>query len=319
MRVVIAPRMHIWPEVFPEQVDYLRTAGISEITVVTDRETLLREVRNADILVGEMDEEIFEHAGRLRWVHALSSGVDSFLFPDFIESDIVLTSEKGLVGPHLADHAFGLLLALTRSIAWSARERSWDTRFPMRKVNRELTGLTAGIVGLGGTGTAVATRAAAFGMRCIAVDPDVTQLPETVQRIQKPDRLLDVAAQSDVLFVCCPKTSETIGLIDAAVFDAMPAGSYVVNVTRGGIIDEDALIAALRSGHLAGAGLDVTAQEPLPDDHALWTVDNVVITPHTAGASQHRVDRIIERVYRNLGHIQRDEPLEGVVDKRKGY
>jgi D-2-hydroxyacid dehydrogenase (NADP+) len=321
MRVVIMPRTHIWPEVLPHQVERLKRAGVEDIIVVTDRESLLREVRTADALVGEMDPEILEHAGQLKWVQALASGVDAFLFEEFIESEIVLTSEKGLVGPHLADHAFALLLSLTRMIPQAARQRNWDNdmRMKMRMGNRELTGKTAALIGLGGTGTAVASRAAAFGLRCLAVDPDVTEGPEYVETIVKPNQLLDVARESDIIFVCCPKTSETANLIGQSVFDAMKPDGYVINVTRGGIIDEHALMSALDSGKLAGAGLDVASEEPLPDNHPLWRYENVLITPHTAGASQHRVERILERVFTNIERFQRGEPLEGVIDKQKGY
>ncbi len=321
MRVVIMPRTHIWPEVLPHQLKRLKRAGIEDIVVVTDRESLLREVRTADALVGEMDPEILEHAGQLKWVQALASGVDAFLFDAFIESDIVLTSEKGLVGEHLGDHAFALLLGLTRMIPQASRQRNWDgaMRMRMRMENRELSGKTAAIIGLGGTGVSVARRASAFGLRCLAVDPDVTSGPSHVERIVTPDKLLDVAAESDIIFVCCPKTAETTNLIGRDVFDAMPSDGYVINVTRGGIIDETALMEALDSGKLAGAGLDVVSEEPLPDDNPLWKYDNVLITPHTAGASQFRVDRILERVFTNMERFQRDEPLEGVIDKRKGY
>src|SRR5690554_1458500 len=218
---------------------------------------------------------MFEHAGQLRWVQSLSSGVDSMLFPAFVESDVILTSEKSLVGPHLADHAFGLLLALTRSIAWAARQRRWDNRLPMRRASRELSRLTAGIVGFGGTGSEVARRAHGFGMRILAIDPDVTERPDYVEALSQPERLIEMASNADVLFVCCPLTRDTYHLIDGDVFDAMPERSYVINVTRGPIIDLEALMAALDSGKLAGAGLDVTEPEPLPDDSPLWGYDNV--------------------------------------------
>jgi phosphoglycerate dehydrogenase-like enzyme len=319
MKILLMPRENIWPVILPEQVERIKAAGVENIVVAEDRESVLREVRDADVLIGEIDPEILEHAGRLRWMQSLSSGVDQFMFPEFIESDIVLTAEKGLVGPHLADHAFGLLLALTRSIAWAARQRTWENRGPMRRNNRELTGLTVGIIGLGGTGVAVAKRAEAFGMRCLAVDPDVTEAPAMVEKLVTPDRLLEIAAECDVIIVCCPRTKETLGIIGSAVFDAMRPGGYVVSVTRGGIIDEAALMAALDSGKLAGAGLDVASAEPLPSDNPLWGYDNVMITPHTAGASQHRIPRIIERVMTNIERFQRGEELEGVVDKNKGY
>jgi D-3-phosphoglycerate dehydrogenase len=241
------------------------------------------------------------------------------LFPAFVDSDIVLTSEKGLVGEHLADHAFGLLLSLTRSIAWAARQRRWDNRLPMRRANRELSRMTAGIIGLGGTGVAVARRAQAFGMRSIAVDPDVTERPEFVQALSPPERLLEMAGTSDVLFVCCPLTQATYHLVDDEVLGAMPPGGYLINVTRGPIVDQEALLNALERGTLAGAGLDVTEVEPFPDDSPLWNYDNVVITPHTAGASQFRVGRIQRRVIENIRNLATGNPLEGVIDKHQGY
>jgi D-3-phosphoglycerate dehydrogenase len=315
----LIPVEHIWPEVTEEQAARIRAAGATELVVSAERDVLLSEIRDADGLVGPIDPELFEHAGQLRWVQSLSSGVDALLFPDFVASDVILTSEKGLVGPHLADHAFGLLLSLTRSLAWAARQRRWGNRLPMRRAARELSQMTAGIIGLGGTGTSVAERAQAFGLASLAVDPVVTDRPDTVQALDPPERLIEMAGNSNVLFVCCPLTPDTYHMVDAAVFDAMPDGGYVVNVTRGPIIDPDALIEALESGKLAGAGLDVTEPEPLPDEHPLWTYDNVIISPHTAGASQHRVGRVQQRVIRNIGHLANDEPLEGVIDKLKGF
>ena len=319
MKVMMTPREHIWPAITPEQMERLKAAGASEVIVAEDHETRVREIRDCDVLIGIIDEDMLENAGRLQWMQSLSSGVDMFLFPSFVESDIVLTSEKGLVGAHLADHAFGLLLALTRSIAWATRLRRWDKRLEMRLTNRELTGMTAGLIGFGGTGIAVAARARAFGMSCLAIDPDVTDAPDYVEILGGPDKLVEMAGRSDVLFVCCPKTSETLGMVNAEVLNAMPRGSYLVNVTRGGIVDESDLVAAIESGQLTGAGLDVTAEEPLPADSPLWKYDQIVITPHTAGASQFRIGRIIDRVCTNLQHLAAGEPLEGVIDKRKGY
>ena len=319
MKIVLVPREHIWPEVTEAQRRRILDSGVESLVVTADRDEILSEVRDADALIGEIDPEILEHSGQLKWVQALSSGVDALLFPDFVDSDIVLTSEKGLVGPHLADHAFGLLLSLTRSLAWAARQRRWDNRLPMRRAARELTRMTAGIVGLGGTGTAVAKRAQAFGMRSLAIDPDVTERPDTVDALSPPERLHEMARHSDVLFICCPLTALTYHLIDRDVLAAMPDDGYVINVTRGPIVDLDALVEALEHNKLAGAGLDVTEPEPLPDEHPLWTFDNVLISPHTAGASQHRVRRLQRRVLRNIEHLARSEPLEGVIDKIKGY
>lgn len=319
VKVMLTPREHIWPEVTDEQMARLRDAGATEVVVAEDHESRVREIRDADVLIGIIDEDMLENAGQLRWMQSLSSGVDMYLFPAFVESDIVLTSEKGLVGSHLADHAFGLLLALTRSIVRADRQHQWKGRLELRLANRELTGMTAGLIGFGGTGVSVAERAQAFGMNVLAIDPDVTSAPEDIKLLGGPEKLVEMARQSDVLIVCCPKTRETLGMVNAEVLAAMPRGSYLINVTRGGIVDEDALMASIDNGHLAGAGLDVVTEEPLPDTSPLWDYDRIIITPHIAGASQFRIGRIIDRVCANLQHLGAGEPLEGVIDKRKGY
>ncbi len=319
MKIMITPREHIWPVITTEQLDRIRATGVEEIVVAGDRETQLREIRDCDALIGSIDPELFEHAGQLRWVQALTSGADAYLFPEFVESDVILTTEKGLVGPHLADHAMALLLALTRSIVTARDIRRWEERGPMRRANRELTGMTAGLIGLGGTGKATAERARAFGITCLAIDPDVTEAPEGVDLLGGPEKLIDMAARCDILFVCCPKAPGTLNMVNAEVLAALKPNGYVINVTRGGVIDEDALMAAIDSGHLFGAGLDVVAEEPLPADSPLWSYDRIIITPHIAGASQFRIGRIIERVFTNIQHFRNGEPLEGVIDKHKGY
>lgn len=319
MKVMLTPREHIWPEVTPDQMARLREAGATEVVVAGDHEARIREIRDADVLIGIIDEDMLENAGQLRWMQALSSGVDMYLFPAFVESDVILTSEKGLVGSHLADHAFGLLLALTRSIVRAAQQRAWTNRLELRLANRELTGMHAGLIGFGGTGAAVAERARAFGMNVLAIDPDVTSTPDYVDLLGGPEKLVEMARRSDVLIVCCPKTHETLGMVNAEVLGAMPRGSYLINITRGGIVDEDALMASIDNGHLTGAGLDVVGEEPLPDSSPLWNYDRIIITPHIAGASQFRIGRIIDRVCTNLKHLGAGEPLEGVIDKRKGY
>jgi phosphoglycerate dehydrogenase-like enzyme len=133
------------------------------------------------------------------------------------------------------------------------------------------------------------------------------------------DRFHDLLGASDVVVICCPLTPETRGLFNDAAFAAMKPGAYLVNVTRGPIVDADSIVRALKSGHLGAAGLDVTPIEPLPEDHELWTFPNVMITPHTAGASQYRAGRNVKRFIANLTHYRNNTPLEGEIDKTKGY
>ena len=273
------------------------------------------------MILGSVPRELFHAAPGLRWVHATSSGVDAFLYPEFLQSDVILTSEKGMVGEHLADHAFGLLLLLTRQLttAFKLGPDSWQHRPALRRQMVELSGLTMGIIGFGGTGRAMARRAHAFGMRCQAIDRDAVPPSPEVAEVQRPAFFAELLATSDVVAICCPLTPETRGMFDDKAFAHMKPSAFLVNVTRGEVVVEDALVRALQAKRLRAAALDVAPREPLPPDSALWDMDNVVMTPHTAGASQYRAARNIERFVRNLGHLRHNEPLEGVIDKQLGY
>ncbi len=275
----------------------------------------------AEVIFGFIPEPLFHAAPKLRWVHCIASGMDMFLYPDMKASPVVLTGEKGLVGGHLADTGFGLLLALTRQIATAIRlgPEAWTRREAMRMVEVELEGRTMGVVGFGGTGRAMARRAVAFGMDVIACDVVAVPPSDGVAEVWPMDRLDDLLAASDVVAVGAPLTAETRGLFDDQRFAAMKPGALFVNVTRGEIVDGDALVAALRGGRLGGAALDVAPIEPLPADHPLWTFDNVVMTPHTAGASQLRGPRNVRRFCENLRRAQTGDALLGVVDKDLGY
>lgn len=279
----------------------------------------LETARDADVIFGRITPELFERAPMLRWVQCLGAGVDGSLFDELVESDVVLTSEKGHVGPHLAEHVFALLLALTRGVARAVREKHWENRASIRAESWELTDRTLGIVGLGGTGREVAKRAAAFGMRVVAVDPEDVPAPHYVTRLWQMDGFHRLLGESDAVVICAPLTPATRGLFDGAAFAAMQRHAILVNVTRGAIVDDAALLAALGQGLIAGAGLDVTPIEPLPAGHPLWEMPNVVITPHAAGASPYRMDRAIGLFCDNLQRFHAGGELRSVIDKRKGY
>lgn len=316
------------PKVLPEYVDAVEAAAPagSSIVVASGLKDAAQYASDVEVMLGIVNKAFFATTPKLRWVHAIASGVDMFMFDEFINSDVVLTGEKGLVGGHLADTGWGLLLALTRQIHTAIRlgPDAWASRVEMRAREIELEGMTMGIHGFGGTGRAMAKRAVAFGMNVIAVDgfppPGDTDLREWgVETVWGTDRLDQLLAESDVVAVCSPLTPETDKLFNAATFDKMKPGSYIVNVTRGEVIHGDDLVTALESGQLGGAALDVAPGEPLPADHPLFSLPNVAMTPHTAGASQLRAPRNVARFVRNLGFAQRGEPFEGVVDKHLGF
>ena len=223
------------------------------------------------------------------------------------------------MGVHLADHGMALLLALTRGIHTAIRNPGWDPRWSIRDASWELVDRTMGIVGLGGTGRELARRAAAFGMRVVAVDPEEVEVPPEVEACWGMDRFHALLEQSDVVAVCAPLTAETEGLFDRSAFARMPDHALLINVTRGRIVDETALLEALEGKRIGGAGLDVVPQEPLPGDHPLWKMDNVVITPHTAGGSPNRDGRCVALFCENLRRYLDGRPLMSVIDKRKGY
>ena len=290
-----------------------------EITVPSTVEERRARLPDTEVIFGDFNQYMFAEAKSLRWLQTVGAGVDEVLFADFVNSDITLTSAKGMVGSHLADHAWALLLALTRGIHRALREKTWRSRFSIRAQSWDLGGRTLGVFGLGGTGVEVARRAQGFGMRVIALDSEQVDKPSFVEEVWPTDRFYDLLAASDIVVVCLPLTQETRGIFDSKAFGHMRRHALLINVTRGDIVDGPSLMEALETGTIAGAGLDVTPEEPLPDDNPLWTMNNVVITPHTAGGSPERIGRTVDLLCENLRRYLDKQPLIGEIDKQKGY
>jgi phosphoglycerate dehydrogenase-like enzyme len=320
-KIVFTPIATLVPALTPEQNAQILAAAGGDAVLVEARtpDRQREELPDADILFGRVPPEIFPCARRLRYYHCLGAGVDSILSPELIESDVILASEKGEVGIHLAEHAFALLLGLTRGLHTALRDPDYRLREPIRKEQRELWEQTLGIVGFGGTGRAVARRALGFGMRVVAVDVEDVPPEPGVEGIWKPDRLHDLLAISDVVVIALPLTKATHHLFTRDLFRRMQRHAILINVTRGAIVYGDDLMAALEEGLIWGAGLDVTDPEPLPTGHPLWRHPRVIVTPHTAGGSPRRAGRAIATFCENLRRLADGRPLLGVVDKRKGY
>ena len=301
-----------------EVADMLQDAPSEmEIEFLPEGAALSDHLSDVEILYGVVSEEALPHAESLQWVMQPFVGVERSMYPAFKESPVTLVNSKGLYGPQLAEHAFALLLALTRGINTQLelmREKEWKW-LPCA----EVSGMTMGVLGLGGIGRAVAQRAKAFEFNVIAVDPEPMEKPDTVDELGQLDWLPEFLSRSEVLTVCCPITPQTHKLLSHAEFDALPEGCYFINVSRGKVVDEDALTAALQSGKLAGAGLDVTYTEPCPPDNPLWTLPNVILTSHTAGASQNIAKRAMQTFLNNMHRYVNGEPLINIVDKEKGY
>jgi phosphoglycerate dehydrogenase-like enzyme len=253
----------------------------------------------------------------------MSAGVENILrvpgAEAFRNSDVVLTNNKEVQGIEIADHAFALLLYNTRRLAeyegYKQKEEYAGTPFK----GIELRGKTALIIGVGGIGTNIALRAWAFGMHVIGVDPEDKPLVPYIDRIVKPDQLDEVVPLADVVFISAPDTDKSHKMFGGKEFDMMKRNSYFIAVSRGGVYDMNGLVRALDSRRLAGAGVDVMDPEPLPKGHPLWKFDNVMITPHVAGRSDHDSERMLGTIQENIRRFTEGMPLMNVVDKQKGY
>ena len=294
--------------------------------VAAKPDQILDVIADCDAIIGlgyggARSRQIIQAGKKLRWVHSTSAGVEKIAWiPELKDSDIILTNAKIFQGPEIADHAFGLLLTLTRNLKHYNRrmDEGWERVTPDLPII-ELRGKTMLIVGLGGIGTQVAQRASAFDMRVLAVDPKDIPLMHIVERVVRPDRLHEVLPQADVVVSSVPHTAASEGMFGEQEFGLMRDGVYFVNVSRGKVVQTEALVEALRSGKVRAAGLDVTNPEPLPKDHPLWKMNNVIITPHIATVSVQSRTRLLELIRSNIERFVTGRPMLNVVDKAAGF
>ena len=319
MKIVYTPNL-IVRELTAEQRKRILAAEPRAIIVeAKDPARQRAEIVDADVLFGRVAFDIYPLAKRLQLYQSIGAGVDAALCPELINDDVPLSSEKGGVGVHLAEHAFGLLLTLTRGIHTAIRTPDYGLREAIRVDQSEIYGLTMGIVGFGGVGREVARRAVAFRMRVLGIDIEDVAPEPGVEAIWKPERMHDLLGQSDVVVIGLPLTKATRHLFTRDLFRRMKKTAILINVTRGDIVYGDDLLAAIDEGMIWGAGLDVTDPEPLPKGHALWTHPRCVVTPHTAGGSPRRADRIVDTLCENLRRLRDGRPFVALVDKQKGY
>jgi D-2-hydroxyacid dehydrogenase (NADP+) len=306
----------------PNLAKELQSVTAEAKVVAATRDNVMQEIADADAFIGGITPAEVRAAKKLKWVQSMSAGVETDLFlsggNDLRDSNIILTNNKVVQGPEIADHAFGMLLFLTRHLYEYYENRhngAWDRNFS----GIELRGKTAVVIGVGGIGTQISARAWAFGMRVIGVDPEDKPFLPFVEKIVKPDQLDEVIPQADVVFISAPHTAQSHKMMGSRQFEMMKKNSYFVAVSRGGLYDMNGLVKALDEKRLAGAGVDVTDPEPLPPGHPLWKFDNVIITPHVAGRSDHDRERMTDTIKENLKRFVAGKPLLNVVDKQKGY
>jgi phosphoglycerate dehydrogenase-like enzyme len=282
-------------------------------------EEFARQLSDAHVIFGDFSRQDLTAARQLRWVQYTAAGVEHILYPELVESPVVLTNMQRIYAPVISESAIGLMLALARGIpqySQQTRERTWKEVEGLV----EISGMTLGLVGMGGIGTQTAYRAHyGFGMQVVGVDPKPLPKPAFVAELHSLDWLPTMASQVDILMSAAPHTPLSQGMLNETIFRAMKRSAYFINVSRGKVVDTPALIRALKEGWIAGAGLDVAYKEPLPPDDPLWSAPNIVITCHTSAHSPKVADRMVTLFAENLRRYREGLPLLNVVDKKRGY
>ncbi len=286
-------------------------------------EEQLREVPDAEVQFGLITRDVFLKAKQLRWIHFIGAGFDYAVRdnPELVESDVVMTNAPKTHAIAMADHVFAMALAFAHRVPELIEDRQarrWETK-KYRGRMTELPGTTMGVLAMGEVGKAVAQRAQGFEMDVYAVDLRKMDPPFGVREVWDTGRLDDLLAISDWFVVTAPLTDATRGMIGRPQIERLKPGAYVIAVSRGGIIDEEPLVDALRSGRVAGAALDVTAQEPLPSDSPLWDMPNVLLSPHVSADSPQTWERRKQVFKENLRRYLAGAPLLNVCDKKAGF
>ncbi|HWB00435.1 MAG TPA: D-2-hydroxyacid dehydrogenase [Pirellulales bacterium] len=299
-----------------------RVAPGAEI-VDAGQDAIPEAILEADIYCGHakgrpIDWDAVVRRGRLQWIQSSAAGMDHCLAPSVVASDITVTSASGVLANQVADHTIALMGALARSLPVFFRAQ--QKREFIRRPTRDLHHNTVGIVGFGGNGRRLAEVFQAFKMRIVATDYFPIAKPEYVDVLAPPQALGELLPEIDYVVLAAPLTEQTRGMIDGAFLQRMKRGAFLVNMARGKLVDERALVAALESGQIAGAAVDVTAEEPLPAESPLWSQPNVIITPHVGGQSARRIDDMTDFFCENLRRYLAGQPLRNyIADKRLGF
>lgn len=311
-----------------QQEDTQRIAEIQarhpdvELVAVDDRDQLLDQIGDADGMLGHVTAMEFAAAEQIRWIQAGSAGVEWLWDVPTLQArdDVTVTNMRSAHAATIAEHLYAMLLSFTRALPAFAKlqEQSTWGRGWMPGMTA-IKGLTMGIVGFGNIGRAIARRAEGFEMNVLAVDAFPGEPGNGVAEVWPLSRLDEMCSQIDVLAISAPITPQTRGLIGPKQISLLRPGAYVMVMSRGNIVDEPALIEALKSGRVAAAGLDVTHEEPLSSDDPLWKAPNCIITPHISALSRLTMDLVWSIFEENLGRFKRGEPLMNVVDKKLGY
>ena len=311
--------MAMWPESYLAQV---REAfpGVTFVST-NDPATALREVADADAIFGQPGREVILAGKQLKWIQSPSAGVEwMWNTPELPQLDIVVTNMRGAHAATIAEHFFAMMLFMTRQfpvLIEGQRQRQWVR--PVEPPPVGLSGRTLGVLGLGNIGRAIAQRGKGFDMRVIAVDINEVEQPPYVDELYRLDGLQYMLSQADFQAIAIPITPESRGMIGAAQLEVMKPTAYLGIMSRGKIVDEQALIGALKENMLAGLGADVMAIEPLPEDDPLWDAPRTILSPHMSGQSEQTSTRATDILKENLRRFLAGEELYNTVVKARGY
>ena len=307
--------------VSPKHIDQIAATAPGAQVVDAAQEHVAKELFAADLFCGHakvpIDWDGIVSQGRLKWIQSSAAGLDHCLVPSVVESKIPVTSASGVLADQVAEQTLALLLGLLRGLPEYFRAQ--QIKEFIRRPTRDLHGAVVGIVGLGGNGRRIAQVLAPFRTRILATDYYPINRPPQVEALLPPERLGEILPQLDILILTAPLNEHTRDMIDAAAIAQLKSGSILINVARGPLVVEAALVDALESGHLSGAGVDVTYVEPLPPESRLWNAPNTIITPHVGGQSKWRIDQMTDFYCENLRRYQTGAPLKNLVDKRLGF
>jgi phosphoglycerate dehydrogenase-like enzyme len=313
-----AQRIHAFPGLGNAVRDTVEAAFSGrEFVVWEDPAEFEAGIAEAEVLLAlQPPRGHWERARSLRLIQMTGAGVDSLLPAPDLPARVRIANARGVHEPEMSEFILASILALLKQLPRAMQQQRQHRWKPYG--SRPLTGQTVGILGVGAIGCGLARRCRALGMRVIGTRRRPEPLPD-IDAVFGPEDTSRVLAESDVVVVLLPLTPETRGLLDAAALAGMKPRARIVNVARGGIVDEAAVARALERGELAGAAFDVFSEEPLPADSPLWDAPNAIVTPHVAGLSPHYMDRVGKILVENVRRLERGEPLLNEVDRRRGY
>lgn len=332
-------KLLIWPPVDEQRLAIIReAAGKMAVVNAHDAPSAAKQIIDADAFFGKMTPELLQHAQRLQWIQAPTASLEHYLFPELIDHSARLSNMRGLYSDVIADHVMAYVLSFARNVHVYLRQQcnaEWApvggevarptftagpaTSSEIDRRQRHLADCTLGVVGVGSIGSEICRRANAFSMKLVGVDPASRGVDGVLDEVWPTERLVDLLVQSDFVVIAAPHTPDTFKLFRREQFRRMKRSAYLINIGRGAIVDLQELTDALEAGEIAGAGLDVFEIEPLPADHPLWTMENVIITPHVAAASPRIAERHTETLLENIRRFAAGREPLNLVDKTCWY